>query len=83
MPHRHTHYPKLLGDIGGTNVRLALQTSPYAGISHIVTLPLNGFDGPQAAIEHYLREVGAASSGLRPRTACLGMACPGSEITSR
>jgi glucokinase len=70
------HHPKLLGDIGGTNVRLALQLTPDAPISHILALTLQDFAGPQEAIEHYLEQVGAQTGPLRPRTACLGMAGP-------
>jgi glucokinase len=69
-------HPKLLGDIGGTNVRLALQLAPDAPVSHILTLPLHDFPGPHEAIVHYLEQVGAQASPLRPCTACLGMAGP-------
>lgn len=69
-------YPKLLGDIGGTNVRLALQMAHDAPISHILTLPLQDFAGPLEAITHYLDQVGAGFGALRPCTACLGVAGP-------
>lgn len=69
-------HPKLLGDIGGTNVRLALQLAPDAPVSHILTLALQDFAGALEAIEHYLGQVGAQAGPLRPRTACLGMAGP-------
>jgi glucokinase len=69
-------FPKLLGDIGGTNVRLALQLAPDAPVTHILTLPLAQFSGAHEAVAHYLDQVGAAAGPLRPRSACLGVACP-------
>jgi glucokinase len=69
-------YPKLLGDVGGTNVRLALQTAPDADIGHILNLTLRDHDSAHAAIEHYLSMVGAQQPPARPRTACLGVAGP-------
>lgn len=73
-------YPKLLGDIGGTNVRLALQLEPEGAIVYIRTYALADFVGAEVAIRHYLADVGADASGqagvLYPRSACLGMACP-------
>lgn len=69
-------HPKLLGDIGGTNVRLALQLAPDAPISHVETLPLAEHAGPLEAITAYLQRHGAWEGPLRPLTGCLGMACP-------
>lgn len=69
-------YPKLLGDVGGTNVRLALQASPDADIAHIHNLTLREYASAHAAIEHYLMAVGAHEAPSRPRTACLGVAGP-------
>lgn len=73
MPH---DYPKLLGDIGGTNVRLALKLSPEAQISHILNLTLRDHADAVSAIEHYLAQVGAASGAMRPHTGCIGAAGP-------
>lgn len=70
------HYPKLLGDIGGTNVRLALQVEPAGPITHIETLRLADHIGPLEAITAYLQQQGAWEGALRPRSGCLGMACP-------
>lgn len=72
----HESHPKLLGDIGGTNVRLALQLAPDAGISHVLNLTLADYAGAHDAVVHYLRQVGAESGPMRPRTACLGAAGP-------
>lgn len=69
-------YPKLLGDIGGTNVRLALKLSPEGEIGHIVNMKLRDHADAASAIEHYLAQVGAASGPMRPRTGCLGVAGP-------
>lgn len=73
MPH---DFPKLLGDIGGTNVRLALKLSPEGEIGHILNLTLRDHPDAASAIEHYLQQVGAASGPMRPRTGCLGAAGP-------
>ncbi len=69
-------YPKLLGDIGGTNVRLALKLSPEGEIGHIVNLKLRDHADAVSAIEHYLAQVGATSGPMRPRTGCIGAAGP-------
>jgi glucokinase len=69
-------YPRLLGDVGGTNVRLALHASDDAPIAHIVTLSCKDFDGPLQAIEHYLAEVLPLSGGVRPRSGVVGIANP-------
>lgn len=69
-------YPKLLGDIGGTNVRLALKLSPEGEISHILNLRLRDHADAVSAVEHYLAQVGAASGPMRPHTGCIGAAGP-------
>lgn len=69
-------YPKLLGDIGGTNVRLALKLSPEGEISHILNLSLRDHADAVSAVEHYLAQVGAGSDLMRPRTGCIGAAGP-------
>jgi glucokinase len=67
-------YPRLLGDIGGTHVRLALQVEAGAPIVGVRTLALADHADLEAAIRAYLRLEGA--SGLQPVTACLGVAAP-------
>jgi len=68
-------YPRLLGDIGGTNARFALQVSPAAEPSQAATLACAQFPGLEDAIEHYLqKQVDAAAS--RPRWAAIGIANP-------
>ncbi|MBS0554427.1 MAG: glucokinase [Proteobacteria bacterium] len=65
-------FPRLVGDIGGTNARFALILAPDSELQAVRTLPCAGFSGPAEAIEHYL-----ASSGLpRPRCGAFGVATP-------
>lgn len=65
-------YPRLLGDIGGTNARFALIRQPGAEIGEIRRLSADTYADPAAAIDAYLTAVG----GDRPRTAAFGMANP-------
>lgn len=68
----HDTYPRLVGDIGGTNARFALIRAPGLAIDGMRTLPCADFPGPAEAIEHYL-----ASAGLpRPRWCAFGIANP-------
>lgn len=65
-------YPRLVGDIGGTNARFALLTAPGQAFKAVQTLPCANFPGPGEAIEHYL-----ASNRLpRPRWGAFGIANP-------
>ena len=50
--------PHLIGDIGGTNARLALCESDERRPQHIQTLPTNQFPTLEAAIRHYLASLG-------------------------
>ncbi|GAA5183844.1 hypothetical protein GCM10025771_36430 [Niveibacterium umoris] len=65
-------YPRLLGDIGGTNARFALIRSEGGPIEDIRTLPGANYPGPAEAIEAYLAEVG----GARPTSGAIGIANP-------
>src|SRR5581483_1463527 len=65
-------YPRLVGDIGGTHARFALQASPSATLDHIVGLQCSDHCSLVEAIQHYLKDVGER----RPRWACLGVATP-------
>lgn len=70
--HAADTFPRLLGDIGGTNARFALILAPGGELQAIRTLPCAGFHSPNEAIEHYL-----ASAGLpRPRCGAFGVATP-------
>jgi len=63
-------YPRLVGDIGGTNTRLAMQLAQGMPISEPHSLPCRDFAGPAEAIEHYLEITGSP----RPRWAGLAIA---------
>jgi glucokinase len=65
-------YPRLVGDIGGTNARLALIPAPDHAPEQIRSLPCADFPGPREAIEHYL----ALSGQPRPRWCAFGIANP-------
>jgi glucokinase len=65
-------YPRLLGDIGGTNARFALQVSRGTPLTAPVALPCRDFPGLVQAIDHFL-----SSNNLpRPTWAALGIATP-------
>lgn len=65
-------FPRLVGDIGGTNARFATIAGPGRDIDLMRTLPCADFAGPGEAIEHYL-----ASTGMpRPRWCAFGIANP-------
>ncbi len=71
----NTTYPRLLGDVGGTNARFALQTRPAAEPSQVATLACAQFPGLEDAIDHYLREQVDATTE-RPCWAAIGIANP-------
>ncbi len=51
-------YPRLVGDIGGTNARFAMQLSKGSPISEPIALPCSEFPGPAEAIQKYLELTG-------------------------
>ena len=55
---RTTSFPRLLGDVGGTNARLAWQAEEGAGITDVMTYPAAQYASLQAAIERYLADHG-------------------------
>lgn len=65
-------YPRLVGDIGGTHARFALVRGPGAALEFQRTLECAHFDGPAAAIGHYLHGLSAPT----PQRAVLGVATP-------
>lgn len=71
-------YPRLLGDVGGTNARLAWQAAPEAELEHVTVLPARDHPSLEAAIRHFLRERGLPP----PVEAAIGMANPveGDEV---
>ncbi|QNI03343.1 glucokinase [Halomonas sp. SH5A2] len=67
--------PALIGDIGGTNARLALVTPGDITPHDIINLPCADYPGVIEAIQDYLTRVGATDDNA-PREACLAFACP-------
>jgi glucokinase len=65
-------YPRLLGDIGGTNARFAWQEAEGAPLTDIATLPCADFATVLDAIREYLRAHGKA----QPRWSAMGIANP-------
>ena len=65
-------YPRLLGDIGGTNARFGLQMQAGEPIQHVQALPCAEHASMQDAVRHYLQQVQQAM----PPVAALGMANP-------
>jgi len=71
-------FPRLVGDIGGTNARFATLLAPDRELEQVLTLPCGDFAGPREAIEHYLARTGLP----RPRWCAFGIANPvdGDEV---
>jgi glucokinase len=71
-------FPRLLGDIGGTNVRFALQRGAGAALTDPATSPCAAHASLQQAMEHYLSTHG----GVSPRWCAIGIANPivGDEV---
>ncbi|MDQ7989513.1 MAG: glucokinase [Candidatus Dactylopiibacterium sp.] len=65
-------FPRLLGDIGGTNARFALVREAGAPVSDIRQLAAADFAGPFEAVQAYLAGLDVAS----PRRAAIGIANP-------
>ena len=62
----------LIGDIGGTNARFALADPKAPAYADVVTLQCADFRSTEAAIKHYLEQVGATA----PDVICLAAAGP-------
>ncbi|RBI67328.1 glucokinase [Vreelandella sulfidaeris] len=67
--------PALIGDIGGTNARLALVTPGEITPHDIINLPCADYPGVIEAVHDYLERVGATGANA-PQEACLAFACP-------
>lgn len=65
-------FPRLVGDVGGTNARFALVLAPDCDLSHERTLAAADYHTIDAAIEAYL----IATNAPRPRWAAIGIATP-------
>lgn len=67
--------PALIGDIGGTNARLALVSPGEVTPHDILNLPCADYPGVIEAVQDYLHRVGATGDNA-PQEACLAFACP-------
>lgn len=65
-------YPRLLGDIGGTNARFGWQASEGAAISHVQVLPCADHASLLEAVQSYLQQQGLTV----PDCAAFGIANP-------
>ena len=65
-------YPRLLGDVGGTNARFGWQSREGAALEHIHVLPCADHADIALAIEAYLARAGVSA----PAAACIGIANP-------
>jgi glucokinase len=65
-------FPRLLGDVGGTNARFALQRAPGAALTDIRTLPAKDHPSLEAAMRHHLH----LSGDVVPVEAAIGIANP-------
>lgn len=65
-------FPRLLADVGGTNVRFGSQFDAGGAISHINSYACADFETLWEAIYHHLEREGLE----RPRTAAIGIATP-------
>lgn len=66
------NFPRLVGDIGGTNVRFAVITAAGAAPAQIRSFACSDFPGLDAAIRHYLARAGLTP----PPVAAFGIATP-------
>jgi len=67
-------FPRLLADVGGTNVRLALEAAPMQ-IGPVTALRVADYPSLEAAMRHYLGTIGSAGAQV-PRHAAVGLANP-------
>jgi glucokinase len=65
-------FPRLLGDVGGTNARFAIIAHAGADIGHVDALPSASFPSLLEAVRHYLAKHGHPA----PRWCAIGIANP-------
>ncbi|MEY4449417.1 MAG: Glucokinase [Pseudomonadota bacterium] len=65
-------FPRLLGDVGGTNARFGWQANAHSSIEHVLVLPCAAHETLEAAIRTYLE----VKSLPMPRAGALGIANP-------
>jgi glucokinase len=63
-------YPRLLGDVGGTNARFAWQATPSGAMEAVATYPCKDYPTLLDCMRHYLREQGKPT----PHSVCFGIA---------
>ncbi len=73
MPTSHPDsFPRMVGDIGGTNARFALIHGPACLPQQVETFRCADFAGPREVIARYLKDCG----GVQPVWAAIGIATP-------
>ena len=65
-------FPRLMGDVGGTNARFAVQEAPGAPPTQVVTYPVVDYANFDDCLEVYVSQL----AGARPRQAAVGIANP-------
>ena len=65
-------FPRLLGDVGGTNARLGWQATQSSGVQHVQVLPCADYPSLEVAIQTYLQQQNLPA----PRACALGIANP-------
>ena len=65
-------FPRLMGDVGGTNARFAVQEAPGAQPTRVVTYPVAEYANFDDCLEAYVGQLACA----RPRQAAVGIANP-------
>lgn len=65
-------FPRLLGDVGGTNARWSWQSAPDAALASFASYPCAEYASVHAVIEHYLEDQALP----RPARVAFGIATP-------
>ena len=65
-------FPRLLGDVGGTNARFGWQEAFGSDIAHVLVLPCADYPSLEVAIQTYLKQCQLPA----PKTCALGIATP-------
>ncbi|MFL6696009.1 MAG: glucokinase [Vitreoscilla sp.] len=65
-------FPRLMGDVGGTNARFAVQEAPGAQPTQVVTYPVVDYPNFDDCLKAYVAQLTCA----RPRQAAVGIANP-------
>ena len=65
-------FPRLMGDVGGTNARFAVQEAPGAAPSQVRTYPCADY----ASFGDVVRTYVAQLAGAKPRQGAVGIANP-------